>query len=353
MKTAFQFETNKKPDIKALAVFLREEYPTGEISDERFLQWEYLDNPFGNAVVTSAKDLQLTLAVQYAVIPMQVVVNGIILNGSLSLNTLTGDKFRGMGLFKRAAEANYSFCVEEEILFTVGVPNKNSFPGFKNKLGFAHPGNLNFLVKPLRPIRILKSFLRTRSDKKGEEIRLHIHESTLGKKSISFFNQVADAGQYDSFWFEWKKKNKVFVNRSIEYMSWRYFKNPLRKYEVFKLVEKGEIKAIIASRAMNIYGLSAIVIMDLLSTDVIYARELLYAISEVAKENNLDIVIAAIANKKEVYSILRKSGFLHVPEFVLPQQLPFIVRLHKEFEYSEMLLNRDNWHFGFGDYDIF
>ncbi|MEO8086041.1 MAG: GNAT family N-acetyltransferase [Bacteroidota bacterium] len=353
MKPAFHFETNKTPDTKELAVFLNEEYASGEIADERFLQWEYKDNPFGNAVVTLAKDRQHTLASQYAVIPLEVVVNGKILKGSLSLNTLTAEKFRGMGLFTGAAEENYSRCTKEEILFTIGVPNRNSFPGFKNKLRFANPGNLNFLIKPLHPIRMIKSFLIKNGEKKGEELRVIINESGMVKKSISFFNPVADAEIYESFWTGWKKKNSIAINRTVDYMSWRYFKNPMRNYEVFKLVEKEKMKAIISTRAMNIFGMRAIVVMDLLSEDVKYASELLQAISNVAKESNMDIVIAATANKKRAYSIFRKSGYWHVPEFLLPQQLPFIIRLHKNFEGSEVLFDLENWHFSFGDYDIF
>jgi len=99
--------------------------------------------------------------------------------------------------------------------------------------------------------------------------------------------------------------------------------------------------------------MKACVVMDFLIADEKKGEELMNAVSEIAKEGRLDILIVTTANKKSKDLLYKRSGFMQVPEFLLPQQLPFIARLHNEFEGSALLFNLDNWHFSFGDYDIF
>ena len=99
MKKEFHIETDLAAYVASLSKFLRDEYPEGEIADERFLQWEYLDNPFGKAFISCARNMNHVLATQYAIIPFEVVIEGKTMSASLSLNTLTAKEFRGKGLF--------------------------------------------------------------------------------------------------------------------------------------------------------------------------------------------------------------------------------------------------------------
>src|SRR5689334_7805417 len=142
MKDGYSLETFRPTDVLPLANFLKEEYPFGEPANVHFLDWEYLRNPFGPAIITVAKDGNQHLASQYALLPIQVRINDKKTNGSLSLNTLTGAKHRGKGLFLETAEASFRYCHDEDIYFTIGIPNRNSYPGFIKRLGFKHVGNL-------------------------------------------------------------------------------------------------------------------------------------------------------------------------------------------------------------------
>ncbi len=347
------FETFKPEQVSELAGFLSQEYPEGEISNERFLRWEYLENPFGKAVVSLAKDVQNNIVSQYALIPLQVIVNGNKISASLSLNTLTAEGWRGKGLFTRTAANAYNFCADNDIQFTIGIPNANSYPGFINKLQFSHAGFLLFAVKPLRPVNIIKSFIKRDKIKKGSEIDLRVEEPVCSSGMVSYFNPEKDADLYIDFWNRQIKTGMVIVERSIEYLQWRYFKNPMRKYHVFKLCDQGNMQAFISVRALNVYGMKTGVVMDFFSATDLHGTVLLNSVMGVLMNSGLDIVIAASAGRNVSYSILRKSGFLKLPEFLLPQKLPFIFRAHQQFEYSEQAGDIRNWHFTFSDYDIF
>lgn len=353
MNEEFHIETVLAADVASLSKFLRDEYPEGDIADERFLQWEYLDNPFGKAFISCARNKNQVLATQYAAIPFEVVIKGKTVSASLSLNTLTAKEFRGKGLFVRTAESNYSYCAENGVLFTVGIPNANSFPGFTKKLNFTHCGNLNFLVRPLRPLNILRSFIKGSKIKKGNELSIIMDKDSLAKQSVSFFDPFADRTLYEPFWHEWESQTKIILNRTPEYLSWRYLQIPSRKYHLMKIIQSGKMKAMAVFRTLNIYGLRACVLMDFFCTDNTLGKNLLDVIAKEMKINRVDIMIAASASMKGVFDMLKNAGFMRVPEFLLPQQLPFIIRLHNKNENSDLLSARNNWHFTFGDYDIF
>ena len=353
MKEEFHIETDLAADVASLSKFLRDEYPEGDIADERFLQWEYLDNPFGKAFISSARNMNHVLATQYAIIPFEVVIKGKTVRASLSLNTLTAKEFRGKGLFVRTAESNYSYCAENGVVFTVGIPNANSFPGFTKKLNFKHCGNLNFLVRPLRPLNILRSFIKSSKIKKGNELSIIMDKDSLAKQGVSFFDPFADRPLYEPFWHEWKRQTKIILNRTPEYLSWRYLQNPLRKYQLLKISKNEEMKAVAIFRTLNIYGLRTCVLMDFFCTDNIYGRDLLNAIEQEMNAKGMDIMMVASAKMSGTFALLKNAGFMKVPEFLLPQQLPFILKVHREFENSEVIADMKSWHFTFGDYDIF
>ena len=73
----------------------------------------------------------------------------------------------------------------------------------------------------------------------------------------------------------------------------------IRKYEVYKLVDKGELKAMIAFRTMNVFGMRACIIMDFLSSDEVGGEALMKTVSDIAKENALDIIVAATLTRNQ------------------------------------------------------
>ncbi len=339
--------------IITLTKLAKEEYGETDISNEKYLQWLYYKNPFGDALITVALDESEKLAGQYIVLPIQFFFQGKIIEGSLSLNTLIKAEYRGKGLFKKAAERTYQRCDDVDILFTVGVPNKNSFKGFINKLNFKHVGNLTLMIKPLRMIRILKSLFNLAKKKKGAEIEFTIEQKSRSGNYFSVFSPELDKTNYLKFLNRWEGEKNIFVHRSLEYLNWRYINNPVRKYYLFKWTENEEMKAFAVIRALNVYGLRAGVIMEFCCLNNFSAKKFLKSIEDEFSEKRIDVLMTVLAGKNCEHKELSKAGFLAVPKMMLLQKLPFIIKVHKPFQDSDSFLKGSNWHFSFGDYDIF
>ena len=353
MTNEFEIISSRMVATEALSAFLQVEYPLGDVSSEDYLQWEYAKNPFGPAYVSLAMTTGNTIASQYALLPFTIIAGGKEMKASLSLNTLTAERYRGKGLFLKTAAASYHACAEDGVTCTFGIPNANSYPGFTGRLGFRNCGNLVFSLKPLRPMKIVKSLVGGSKNKKGSDIPVDLRLSFGDESIISRFDPVQDEKLFAEFFIRWKKDSTVLIHRSSSYLQWRYMMHPTRQYYLLKYVIRGKMLAWAALRMLSVYGMKACVLMDFYCIETDAGKKLLNFISVSVKENGLDAIIAATASHAGIYPVLRASGFYNVPDFLLPQKLPFILKMHGRMDHTISLTELNNWHFMFGDYDVF
>jgi hypothetical protein len=349
----YSLEEFTDKDYSRLIRLTESSYPGREISDQRYLEWEYEQNPAGKALINVALEGEKCVA-QYLVIPRDFQVDGEIVKASLSVNTLTHPMHRGNSLFPKLAELNYLLCVQKKCLFTLGVPNANSYPVFVDKLSFQALGRVPFLLKTFQPQSVLWNLFTKKRTKKGTDIELDLSTIPASSDSgVSFFDPDADSGLYLPFLNKFLDTKKVAVHRSPEYLRWRYKSIPIRKYFMLKYVESGEMKAMAVVRAREIYGLKCLILMDFVSQDEQAAERMLNQHFEISRGNELQLIICAMQSQAPEFQFLKKAGFYKVPEKFLPQQLDLILRIHTDSVHSAKVRDFKSWFFTFGDYDIF
>lgn len=111
---------------------------------EGFKHW-YLDNPYGRAISFNAFDGEKMVA-HYVCVTKKMLIEGRVVDGILSMATVTHPDYRGRGLFKKLAKMTYDYAREQSYEFVIGVANANSFPGFMKYFPFQFVGQLNFKV---------------------------------------------------------------------------------------------------------------------------------------------------------------------------------------------------------------
>ncbi len=72
----------------------------------------------------------------YGVIPCFIKIDDKIILSAQSADTMTHPGYRNQGLFVELALTTFQLCRELDIKLIFGFPNKNSLPGFVNKLGW-------------------------------------------------------------------------------------------------------------------------------------------------------------------------------------------------------------------------
>lgn len=111
---------------------------------EEFRHW-YIDNPSGRAISFNAFDGDKMVA-HYVCIIKKMLIGGRVVNGILSMATVTHPDYRGRGLFKTLAKMTYDCARDNGYEFVIGVANANSFPGFMKYFPFHFIGRLDFKV---------------------------------------------------------------------------------------------------------------------------------------------------------------------------------------------------------------
>ena len=134
------FDTNE--ELNQLVILQNEVYKERGITfkPEGFRHW-YVENPYGRAISFNAFDGERMVA-HYACIVKKMLIDGRIVDGLLSMATVTHPDYRGRGLFKTLAGMTFNHAREEGFEFVIGVANANSFPGFMKYFPFQFVGNL-------------------------------------------------------------------------------------------------------------------------------------------------------------------------------------------------------------------
>lgn len=109
------------------------------ISYESF-QKKYDTTELGHAVIGFIAIYKPTNspAAYYGVFPVKALINGKEILIAQSGDTMTHTDHRKKGLFTALAHITFEACLKQGIEIAFGLPNKNSYYGFTQKLGWIH-----------------------------------------------------------------------------------------------------------------------------------------------------------------------------------------------------------------------
>lgn len=113
-------------------------------------------------------------------------------------DTMTHPHHQGRGLFTKLALQTYDLAKEHGIEFIYGFPSKNSYPGFKNKLGWEFPYNmLEFTrIVPTLPWGLLKRRFNLQFKNQAETNHLLKLLKTEDLKSLYKTKDTLDNSQF-------------------------------------------------------------------------------------------------------------------------------------------------------------
>lgn len=173
-----------------------------------FWKWRYDENPFSSSKMINLMWDGNILAGHYAVFPVEFDFSGLITLCAMSMTTMTHPDYAGKGIFKSLAEDLYrKISSEHGIEMVWGFPNNNSHGAFISSLKWSDLG----IVHTLR----LKQ----------------PDFNAIGRFDYAFFNEfnVLHAEKIKS-----NNPGTIRLNKSPDYLNWRYVKNPINNYYIIK-----------------------------------------------------------------------------------------------------------------------
>ncbi len=342
--------TNEKNQILSL---VKNIYKGFRASPDSHFEWMYRNNPYGQGIILLAKDEKKNNSIigVEPIIPLNLLVDGQTVKGSLSLGSAVDVDYRGQGIFSKLVSKLSKVSLNNNIVCIYGVPNDQSFKIFINN-DFRHLGKLPLLVKPLRFSKYFKQPLSTILSPFDVVWKVHNNNNQVTQLSESFDQEFVNLVSKAS------KRIRVLQKRDKEYLQWRYVNHPSHKYRIFILKEKSVLKGYIITRKTKINGKPVGVILDFLVDAEIKNKEKLKDLIRFALidlwNQGVSVVIATCGKNMLENELLRQTGFFSIPDSFKPEPLYFIINnFNSKNENAKKLIIPDNWFFSFGDYDAF
>ncbi|WP_198150045.1 GNAT family N-acetyltransferase [Castellaniella caeni] len=297
------------------------------------LRWMYADNSAGGAVSFMATTLEGGDAAVYSIMKVRVILQGVEVMASQSIDTLTDAHHRGKGLFLKLSNAAYNAASADGIAFVYGFPNSNSAPGFFNRLqwvNYNYPPYMFYVNNVFYPIKKLcklssniwlGNFI---SNPVMRLLSLFNYDKGCSIINISTFKNIG----YDSIWNKFSKKLGGAVNRDSEYMEWRFLRKPGFNYKIRGLQIDGDLIAIAVFVVLEKHGGKIGYLMDFIY-DPDFQHKAGVLMRSVVREicsMKADVILAW--NKRGYINnfIYRRSLFLPLPRLLQPIKLYFGMR---------------------------
>lgn len=329
MHSPYRIQFSEKAEsVKRIAsIFSR----NGNPKCEKNLSWQYLKNPAGGHITAFAVTADGKDAAVYSVFFAPFLQNGQHILAAQSLDTLTDKDHRGQGLFTLLADAVYHRCEEKNIQFVYGFPNSQSGPGFFGKLGWKDLGappfifrvfNMGYLINRLSR-GIFKAALLIPFPRMHLSNRINIDREIFSILPLERFDTT-----YDQLWQNSNSRNRITIDRTSEYMNWRYIDCPRKDYKIISVSKGGVLEAVCVSTIREKHGGKIGYIMDVIHArdNLIAANIALQSTLRSMKDGNVDIALAWCASSAKSFEVYRNHGFFKLPRAMQPIKLFFGVR---------------------------
>lgn len=284
-----------------------------------YWKWRFKDNPFTNEVFISLMWEGKDLIGHYAVSPVDMLFEENIESTALSMTTMTHPEHGGKGIFSQLAGHLYDDLKNEGYKMVWGFPNNNSHYGFVK--------NLNW-----KDIAVVPMMSAQRSE-------LRVKPENSDYRIIGSFDPDVLASIQDS-------NNPVRINKTREYLEWRYINNPSQIYKILNLENKKGLVIYKIFPAFDDKQKWEVDLMELkFDQDIEILKEIINAIlqEEPSKEVIKFNLWYSIFSEDRI--LLEKLGF--------KIGLPLTYLGHLSFNGSEVISSYKNWEIGLGYSDVF
>ncbi len=285
-----------KSDIPELKQFISSNYRDDYIlmSDKFFSYFfkNYATDDYSFKILR----LKENLVGMIGMIPYNYKIFNQIKKSHFLVNTMVDKSLRGYGIGPRLVmEAGQGASIS----YTTSY-GKNAKPMYQ-KLKWNEMGNLNRFIKILD---ISKSSKLANVQIPGNRSVLEKPEfdSAFMFKPITKFDDSVDI-----FWKQVKDKYPITIDRTKEYLNWRYANHPIINYHIFVTMKSYKIKSFIILRIEEPPGYRIGRIIDFISDDDAEENTLFHLI-EYCRKNDVNLIDFFFTGSFHIES-LKKVGF--------------------------------------------
>lgn len=282
-----------------------------------YIRWRYAENPL-QLVTSLTERTNKIVTAHYASTPNEFQFKNQSLKGSMVAAVMTHPDLQGKGYFQTLGYRHETLMKEMNFDFLYAFPNKNSDPIFIHKLGWKSVYEIPFLSLDLKD------------------------------RTINTTNQIEEDNDFSKFDYDKlsNRNNLLCVNRSTKYLKWRYFQNPLNKYNNLVVSNDSELSAYAIVKKAEIDGYKMLDVLDFYIFDSAAKELLLENLVSFAFKNFCTTINLWCPRHFYFHQYLTQHGFQH--------RLPVTYLTYKSLTSSTNEFDKfSKWWITMGDSDVF
>jgi GNAT superfamily N-acetyltransferase len=355
------------PDaVPALIELTRTHYETSDLTAVEYYQWKCFAAPAGTATTVACRDLSRGGVVVGRTngLPREVEIDGHRGVASLMTDILVHPDYRGRGIAHEMLRNLYAANRTAGVAWSYAVANPRSHRLVSAKLKTPTAGTVPLLLKPIE----FRSLIERTGDVWWARVLLSMLDAgyrlsgwpnkgmTRDSAAYSAHEIVDFDASFDRFWHHVRRRRRVMVKRSSDYLQWRFGSVPCRQYRTWAVWDDGSILGYIVARVMMVRDVRCGMIADFLVCDTAGGRSagrtLISAASNYFQHEGVAVAGCLMLPGTAEYSLLRRSGFLVCPQRLAPQPFPLILEPHQDFIENGPAMHISNWFFTMADFDV-
>jgi hypothetical protein len=163
-------------------------------------------------------------------------------------------------------------------------------------------------------------------------------------------------GGFDDLWSRIENKRPVMIERTSEFLEWRFGAVPRRVYRKWVAVEGGRVRGYVISRLMDVEHMPCGMIADFVIEDSAVGLEagdmLLSTAVESFQEGRVALSGCLMTRGTNEFRLLRRQGYFVCPPRLEPQPFPLILQPLQDSVLQGPVGDLGNWFLTTGDYDV-
>ena len=361
-----QIRLLKKTEWPVIEVFNKEQYrPDHILANKEYYDWQF-DNVFNtnkeNYTSLGLFNKKEELVGTVGLFSADCNFFGKSIKCSWIANLIVKEDLRSLGygaLLLKEAEKGFDLAVDHNV-------NDLARPLFE-KMGYKVSGIKRYICI-LNP-----SAIEVLIDQKNLDFKVYKNYPIPDHTSLEFKVVGHCDKEFDNFWGEVKPRYPVSIERSSQYLNWRYVDNPLVKYDILAIFNGDKMVGFVVLRVEEVTigiekkstGIKIGRIVDLVSNEKVESQ-LLSKTVEFCQSKNLDLIDFFFTGNF-LASKLEEVGFINsdiqpysfIPTLLNPINRTkrtinnFAFKLVNQNYFNKNMANLDNWYTtkGCGDQD--
>jgi hypothetical protein len=281
---------------------------------------------------------------QYALMPTWLRLGDEVVLGAQSLDTMTHPEYRNQGMFTVLAKACMELAATKGVDALYGFPNESSYHGFVHRLNWDHTGSIPRWTRvlnsdalasyssPIRQIASLRIPLLPIGNSSPRGVEIHMEPPTEDEL-VSLASSISPDNE----------KGICRIERSKEWIKWRFDSASQRHYVWFSAYRGGKVKAC-AVFGTNDWG--DLPLIDISGSDAEALEAVVSRATRRAKELGLPR-LGAVTNYRNAERALKSCGYFR------RGSLPLIVRSLTSRNLDGNIHLHSSWRIASADLDTF